>query len=624
MLCILDTNGIFVKVNRLFCDTLGYEPDDLTGQPFSRFIAPTDQTATEAQARLIESGEVLTGDYENRYRLRSGEVIWLAWSARLDPETNLIYAIARDVTKRKAYDDRLRRLNWEIITVLESITDAFFALDSDWKFTYVNNEAERLLNYKRSELLGQNIWERFPEAVGTLFHRSYERVLHTQESAHFESFYAPMDTWFEVNAYPLQNGVSVYFRDITERKAMEDQLNDLVARLEERAEERSRELVAANAALKQEVEERVEVEAEQSKLVAILEATSDFVAITDTFNRVHYINQAGRRLLRLERMDVGALRASDFFSQEAREIIRVEGIPTALRDGVWSGETALLTMSGREIPVSQVIIAHPSPDGGAATISTIARDISQRKQIEDNLKLALAREQELSELKSRFASMVSHEFRTPLTMMMSTAELLINYHDRMTPEDRQRHVEKLKAHVQHLDDTLSTVLSLTHSQVARLDFTPSHFNIRLFCSETIEEVTQMMDPSRTVYMQVEESCPQHVDLDKKLLRQILINLLINAVKYTPNEEPIDLNLTCRDGYSVFVVRDRGIGIPPEDLEHIFTPFHRAGNVGTVEGSGIGLALTRLAVQAHGGTIDVHSQVGRGTTFTVKLPLSTSE
>jgi PAS domain S-box-containing protein len=232
MLSVSGTDAYFKRLNPAFEQVLGYTNEELLAEPFLNFVHPDDRAATIAEVEKLAEGH-LTLDFENRYRCKDGSYRWISWKAFPIVEENLIYAIARDVTERKqAEAERLQLLAQEqqaraeaeaarnqSVNILESITDAFLAVDRDWRFTYLNRQAELLLQRKREELLGQVLWDEFPESVGSTFYREYHRAVSEQVSVEFETFYPPLNTWFEVHAYPAREGLSVYFRNISDAVA---------------------------------------------------------------------------------------------------------------------------------------------------------------------------------------------------------------------------------------------------------------------------------------------------------------------------------------------------------------------------------------------------------------------
>jgi PAS domain S-box-containing protein len=230
LLCIAGLDGYFKHLNPACEKTLGYSRQELQSQPFLNFVHPDDKAATLAEVQKLTSGAP-TIYLENRYRCKDGSYKWLAWTAFPHVQDGLLYCVARDISQLKqAEQERLQLLHREqgarnqITKILESITDAFLAIDREWRFTYVNQQAERLLQRKRSELLGQCIWDKFPEAVTSLFYEEYHRAVTEEVSVEFETFYPPLKTWFSVHAYPGEQGLSVYFEDINERKQVEEAL----------------------------------------------------------------------------------------------------------------------------------------------------------------------------------------------------------------------------------------------------------------------------------------------------------------------------------------------------------------------------------------------------------------
>lgn len=234
ILCVASTDGYFKRVNPAFEHILGYSMAELLSQPFISFVHPDDLDVTLQEVEQLSAG-VPTIDFENRYRCRDGSYRWISWRASPLPEEGLIYSIGRDSTDRKrAEAERQRLLTQEqealqaveeqrnrTTKILESITDAFFALDVNWRFTYLNQQAERLLQRQRTDLLGQVIWEKFPESIGSDFEQQYRRVVANNISVDFESYYPPLESWFCVHAYPAEDGISVYFEAINERKQAE-------------------------------------------------------------------------------------------------------------------------------------------------------------------------------------------------------------------------------------------------------------------------------------------------------------------------------------------------------------------------------------------------------------------
>ncbi len=246
------------------------------------------------------------------------------------------------------------------------------------------------------------------------------------------------------------------------------------------------------------------------------------------------------------------------------------------------------------------------------------RDITERKRVEEELRQALAKEKELVELKSRFISMASHEFRTPLSTIFSSAELLEHYHQQLSQERQLTHYHRIQTSVQQMTELLNSILIIGKSEADKLEFKPEIVDLVGFCQEIVEEMqlNHLHNYKIDFVNQWQGSNPY---LDKKLLRHILTNLLSNAIKYSSEDSTIKFSLACLGDSIALQIQDSGIGIPPEDQVHLFESFHRGNNVTNIPGTGLGLAIVKKCVEVHGGEIKFVSEVGKGTTFTTLLP-----
>ncbi|MBK6294852.1 MAG: HAMP domain-containing histidine kinase [Rhodoferax sp.] len=235
--------------------------------------------------------------------------------------------------------------------------------------------------------------------------------------------------------------------------------------------------------------------------------------------------------------------------------------------------------------------------------------------------MALEKQTELNQLKSRFVSMTSHEFRTPLAAILSSTELLKYYEQRLAPQERAELVDGIGQSVQRMTTMLDDILLIGRAEADRLDFAPAPLPLRAFCQSVVEELARSRrgggKPDQRIEFSLGTPDAEPV-LDEALARRILGNLLSNALKYSPEDKPVRLTVHAHAAGVRFTVEDQGIGIPDTDLPRLFETFHRASNVGNISGTGLGLAIVKKAVDLHGGSIAVHSELGRGTTFTVIL------
>lgn len=282
-------------------------------------------------------------------------------------------------------------------------------------------------------------------------------------------------------------------------------------------------------------------------------------------------------------------------------------------------ELNCLTKQGETVAVAFSCSALITDLEGSLNFVYVGRDLTQRKLLEAEMLQALEREKELTELKSRFISMTSHEFRVPLTAVFSSTELLEQYSHNWAEDKKLKHFNRIKDSVNRMTALLDDVLIVNKAESGKLEFNPQPLNLNQLCNDLVEDIELGIGKQHEISL-VNLGMAIKACMDEKLLRHILTNLLTNAVKYSPPGSTVQFNCYCREQEVLFEIKDQGIGIPPEDQKRLFESFHRAKNVGNIQGTGLGLSIVKKSVDLHGGKLAVHSEVGVGTTFKVTLPL----
>jgi hypothetical protein len=272
--------------------------------------------------------------------------------------------------------------------------------------------------------------------------------------------------------------------------------------------------------------------------------------------------------------------------------------------------------NGTKIPVR--IGLSPIDVGAETLMMAYIIDVSADKQLEASLRAALAKEKELNELKTSFTSMVSHEFRTPLSVITSSTWLLTHYHDRMDQDRRQEKLENISRQVKRLVKLLDDVLVVTRADAVGFELNPRSIDLNALCQIIIEDVKAGYDQGVIIDFTYDFDRSQ-THVDEFLFTHILQNLLSNAIKYSPAGGMVHIHVAGTHQELILRVKDQGIGIPEEYRHSLFEAFRRASNVGQIPGTGLGLTIVRRAVEAYGGTIEVESAEGKGTTFIVNLP-----
>lgn len=266
-------------------------------------------------------------------------------------------------------------------------------------------------------------------------------------------------------------------------------------------------------------------------------------------------------------------------------------------------------------------------------------DITERKQLEAYLRQSLAKEKEINQLKSQFLTMVSHEFRTPLSTILSSADLLEFYIEQVQTENALNHVERLQNAAEYMTQMLNDVLIMEDANTGNLNFNPVWLDLYQFCDDFVKNLEFSLNRTKVInaderhqiilrvnQLERQENSTDRNErqvkglFDKSLMKQLLNHLLLNAIRYSPNGGEIILELDVVDNEEIILkVIDSGIGIAKEEQTQIFEMFYRGKNIENIPGSGLGLAIVKTCVYLHGGEISVQSELGVGSTFTVKLP-----
>ena len=250
--------------------------------------------------------------------------------------------------------------------------------------------------------------------------------------------------------------------------------------------------------------------------------------------------------------------------------------------------------------------------------ATIAIALSKHEE-DAKIRSILAEEKKLNELKSQFLATVAHDLRTPLTSILISLELLQRYDEQLSEAKKTKYFGRIQTVIKTMTTQIEELLLAHQAESGKLSFNPEPINAITFCQNLLENFQTSAVDNYQLGFSNQGDCTQ-LNLDKSLLGHILNNLISNAIKYSPQGGTVNLNLICESDQVIFQIQDEGIGMPSGYLEKLFQPFERAGNVGNIKGTGIGLYIVKQAVDRHQGTINVESKVGVGTTFTISLPV----
>jgi PAS domain S-box-containing protein len=422
-------------------------------------------------------------------------------------------------------------------------------------------------------------------------------------------------------------------REAEERGRVEAQVRMLNEQLERRVAERTLQVQQINIELTREMNERElaqqALRRSEQTLSMIFDTVSVGLSVVDKDGRYVRVNRAYLRILGYDSIEALQNKHFTIFypAHEADEALaRLRQLLASSDATEIQGERTLTTPNKGTVDVFFATNKLEDEFGGRFVITALT-DITLLKRAENEIRAALYKEQELGELKSHFVSLVSHEFRTPLTIILSSAELLQGS-PHLTDEKRKTLFFRIESSIQRMTELLEDVLFIERTGKEGVAFRPVQLDLPQLCHQIIDEAVTAFNANRGLERSVRLSFMGEVEhlkeayMDEQLIRYILLNLLINAFKYSPNETQPTFDVICTQTHIVFRVEDHGIGIPSEDMPKIFGLFHRGKNAGNIYGTGLGLAIVKRSVDAHGGVIECESTLGKGSTFTVSVPRNT--
>lgn len=541
---------------------------------------------------------------EALFTFADGTTNW--FDVRCQPVPEGIFVMSIDISDRKRAQADAEQARRAVDRILASVTDAFVALDRDWRYTYVNERAARIFGRRREDLVGKHIWTEFPEGIGQPFHRAYERAMRDGVEIQFEEYYPPYDAWFENRIYPSSDGISIVFQDVTTRKRAEKALHDANANLERKVLERT---AALDEAMR--------------FLDAIIDHLPDAVFYKDAELRFLGVNRAYERAFGVRREDV-----------VGKTVLELSYLPQADRRRYQDEQTALLATG---IPVRREA-AMPFADqrehhtlysvtgiyradrSVAGAVGSIV-DISALKETEVALGRAMRAAEAADRLKSAFLATMSHELRTPLNSIIGFTGILIQGLAGPLNEEQTKQLGMVRGSARHLLALINDVLDISKIEAGQMSVRSETVELRPLLDRVLSVVKPLADRKHLeLQLETAPALPPMVS-DERRLEQILINLLNNAVKFTERGS-VTLDAAPVDGGFVRLrVTDMGEGIRPEDQERLFQPFTQidTGLTRKHEGTGLGLAICKRLATLLGGDISCTSVFGRGSTFTVILP-----
>ena len=515
-----------------------------------------------------------------------------------------------DISERKRLDEereqllaREREARDQVTTILESITDAFYAVDRDWRFTYVNKEAERLLKRPREDLLGLSLWEEFSGAVGSTFQHEYHRAVAERTTVQFEAYAPTIGLWVEARAYPSGDGLSVFFRDVTARKQAEDRLRE-----------------------------------SENNFRALANTIPQLAWMADSSGSIFWYNErwheyTGRTLEEMRGWGWQKVHHPDHVQRV------VERIRHAFETGTrWEDTFPLRGRSGeyrwflsRALPIRDAEGAVVRWFGTNTDITEQIEAATERERLLEAERAARAEAQErrealerITESRTRLMRGFSHDVKNPLGAADGYAALLEEEIGGTLTEAQRRSVQRIRRSIQVSLRLINDLLELARAEAGQIELEVQSLDVAKLACEVAEDFRGQASAAGLGF-EIETPAALTVESDPARVRQVLSNLISNAVKYTrEGEVRVASHRRTDDGaprpgeWAAITVSDTGPGIPPDKRETIFQEFTRL-DPNAPHGAGVGLAISRRIACLLGGDVTVESEPGRGSTFTLWLP-----
>lgn len=525
----------------------------------------------------------------------------------------------------------------ELTQILESISGGFFALDKLYRFTYWNKAAEEGTGLKREDVLGKNVFEVFPNAKDAEIGEKYKLAMETCTFQSIVSSYKDdrFEAWYDIRIYPTESGISVFFQDITEQKQQQRQKEILL--------EISQVIITAQHA------EDMCLEAAE-KIASFLDIPEKFVCVyrfEPRTNLLHLMapSLVGKNIppdIEHQIVDGKATTIAVRTALTCKPIVTDELARSTLADFYFTEinnhqlKTLIsipLIVQGDLQGVLEVMSKRDSEyvDSELDLLKIIADELSiglSRKRLMDEitvknfeLEKEKARTEEANEAIKKFLAVFSHELRSPLNNILGFSELLATDFENLPPDKIKDFMRNIHASGQHLHQLIDDILDLSKIEAGKMELHIQGFPVNYFVENIRRVLQQEIDKKKINLTFIISPEIDHLYVDQTRFRQILVNLVSNAIKYSYPEGKVEIGIRRVENEIEIYVKDEGVGIKPEDLPKLFKPFQQVQSATKVkEGTGLGLAITKRLVELHGGEIRVDSELNKGTTFTIRIPM----
>lgn len=598
--CELDLDGKLTFANKRAFELSGYSQEDLDRglNAFQMFIPEDRARVKQNIARLLAGKDLGLQEYTAQRKDGSRFSVMIHSACIVDNDKVVgVRGIIIDITERRQAEEALKQTEEKYRELAESITDIFFAMDEELKYTYWNRASEELTGILGKDALGKSLYDLFPDTEDTRrAEKVYRQVLETKQPQHFVNEYqlGGKNFTFEISAYPSRDGISVFTKDVTDRKRAEKTLLEFGQRLD----------LALKGAQEGVWDWNTETDA-----VWYSPRWKEMLGYTDAEIEPHV--SSWERLLHPD--DVGPVR---------------EMVDAVLRGkSQYNIEFSLKHKDGHYVDIlSRGFPIRREPGGPIVRIVGTHFDLTERKRYESELRSLYHNELQLRQKLEKernkrieFTHALVHELKTPLTPVMTSSEMLVQE----LAEGRQRRLAKnVYNGAADLAKRIDELLELAKMEIGTLNLNLRPVDTLKLIRRTVNYMRpQASNKHQFLSCRLPEFLP-NITADADRLKQILMNLIGNALKHTPPQSEIAVSARREGDNLVIEVQDNGQGISDEMQERLFEPYFRLeSRRDNLNGLGLGLPISRQIVELHGGRMWVKSEIGKGSTFAFSLPLS---
>lgn len=508
-------------------------------------------------------------------------------------------------------------------SIFETVIDGIIVINDKGIIEDINPSALNLFGYDSSEVLGKNISFLMPPPDSEQHDQYIKRYQKTRKPRIIGIGREVEGLKKDGTTFPFRLAVSEYqsfgttfytgiIHDLTQQKKHERFIREYSEKLEEEVSERT-ESLKKEIALKEEAQQALKESQKLYETIAV-NFPNGTISVLDPEFRIMFIEGSELKASGYSTSKLTGRSYLDLLPEEVKTTVH-DRLKTVLTG---EEQTFQFTQNNRVYRARCVPVKDEA--GEISQLVMVEINITKEKRAEEEIYNALQKEKQLNELKSRFVSMASHEFRTPLSSILSSAGLLARYKETGQQDQRERHIQKIKTNVRNLTEILNDFLSLQKIEEGILKNNPQETELKPLMEEVMEDATAVSSSGQKIHLNYRAG--KTLRVDSFLLKNVLNNLLSNAVKYS--EKDVSLDVEEKDGSWEIRVKDSGIGISKEDQEMLFTRFFRASNAGSFEGTGLGLNIVKRYLEIMGGTIRVESEVNQGSTFILQLDNQSDE